>query len=69
MNLKDILNILAMIVNTIITIISFKNYKKSQEKIYIATMAISSIAILLSAKNILDNNILPEKDEEDFDTV
>lgn len=68
MNLKDILNILAMIVNAVITIISFKNYKKSQEKIYIVTTVISSIAILLSAKNLLDNNILPE-DEEDFDTV
>ena len=69
MNLKDILNILVMIVNTVITIISFKKYKKSQEKIHLVTIVISSIAILLSAKNILDNNILPEKDEEDFDNV
>lgn len=69
MNIKDILNIIAMIFNTIITIISFKKYKKSQEKICIVTILISSIAILLSAKNLLDNNILPEKDEEDFDTV
>lgn len=69
MNLKDILNIIAMIFNAVITIISFKKYKKSQEKIHLVTIAISSIAILLSAKNLLDNNILPEKDEEDFDTV
>lgn len=69
MNIKDILNIIAMIFNAVITIISFKKYKKSQEKICIVTIVISSIAILLSAKNLLDNNILPEKDEEDFDTV
>ena len=68
MNLKDILNIIVMIVNTVIAIISCKKYKKSQEKKHLVTIVKSAITILLSAKNLLDDNILPE-DEEDFDSV
>ena len=68
MNLKDILNIIVMIVNMVIAIISCKKYKKSQEKVHLATIVLSAITVLLSAKNLLDDNILPE-DEEDFDTV